>query len=424
MRDVATTAVLAAKYMTRFRCLAGDCEATCCGGGIIPVQESNHRRLTILGQGDAAALALIEHGIQRTPEGPDFARIRFDDGECSMRDGAGLCTIHQRFGHGALFEVCATYPRYASKVDDDLELFGTLACPEVARLALLADDAFELADFTLEEAPRIFRNQFRTESPYYRPFKPVRAALVRLMSEPEYALPDKLFVLLWIADKLKGVLRQGGGAVSPTELDRALGAISQPEVLDHLIRSFKDLVLDGNLAFSVIVASLRPPPEPRHGAQTAGFDAIWQAAVAAMGPALAPDATPTDVELGQAWSRYLRLRAELPRGSEARADLLLTRYVVNHLLTTPYMLSNSSFEFGYDLVVRAACLRLLLTTELSRGADDDAERDAQMVRVIYSFVRAVEHSDSLTVLRRALDAQGLAGLPHAVGFLAVWRPAS
>jgi lysine-N-methylase len=123
--------------MMRFRCLAGDCEATCCGGGIIPVQESNHRRLKVLAQGDAAATELLESGIQLTPEGPAFAKIRFSaSGECSMRDAAGLCKVHARFGHEALFEVCATYPRYASEVDEDVELFGTLACPEVSRLGL------------------------------------------------------------------------------------------------------------------------------------------------------------------------------------------------------------------------------------------------------------------------------------------------
>ncbi|RYZ09426.1 MAG: hypothetical protein EOO73_03775 [Myxococcales bacterium] len=415
---MATTAVLAAKYMTRFRCLAGDCEATCCGGGTIPVEESSHRRLTVLADGDSGALELIERGIERTPGGPDFARIRFDEaGECSLRDSAGLCKVHQRFGHAALFAVCATYPRYASKVDDDVELFGTLACPEVARLALLAEDAFELAHFTLEEPPRVFRNQFETQQPYHRSYKAVRAALVRLIGEPAYTLTEKLFVMLWIADKLKGVLRQGAPSVPPAELDQALGVLSQPEVLTSLAASFRALDLDGGLAFSVITASLRPPPEPRRGTQTAGFDAIWLNVVARCGEALAPGSTPTEAELSEAWSRYARLAAELPKASDARIDLLLARYLANHLLTTPYMLSSSLLDYVYDLVVHAASLRFLLVTEL----DAETNLDAQVVRVTYCFIRAVEHSAGPAALRQALRAQGLDGLPHAVGFLALWR---
>jgi len=379
MPAVATTAVLAARYMTRFRCLAGDCEATCCGGGSIPVEESNHRRLTVLAKGDPEATALLEQGIERTPQGPSFARIRFDDaGDCSMRDGAGLCRVHQRFGHDALFEVCATYPRYASKVDDDVELFGTLACPEVARLALLADDAFELAQLTLSEPPRVLRNHFRTEQPYFRSFKPVRAALVRLASEAGHGLAKKLFVLLWFADKLKTVLCEGAASVPPSELDQALSALSRPEVLSSLAESFESLTLDGSLAFSVLVASLRPPPEPRRGAQTAGFDAVWRTVVARCGPALALGASPSEAELAEAWRRYGRVVAELPPETDARVELLLSRYVVNHLLTTPYMLSRSLFDYAYDLVVRAACLRFLLTVELAERSPDAAELDAQL----------------------------------------------
>lgn len=371
-------------------------------------------------------MELLERGIERSGHeagNTSFARIRFDEvGACSMRDASGLCRIHQRFGHEALFEVCATYPRYASAVDDDVELFGTLACPEVARLALLADDAFELAHLTLDEPPRVLRNRFRTDEPYYRSFKPVRAALVRLVSEPGYALSEKLFVLLWIADKLKGVLHRGCGEVPATELDRALGALSDPAVLGVVVASFRALSLDGNLAFSVVVASLRPPPEARRGAQTEGFDEIWTGVVARCGAALAPGAAPSEQELRQAFSRYAALRAQLPAAVDARVDLCLARYAVNYLLTTPYMLSQSVFEYACDLVVLVASLRFLLSTALAGAERTDAEVDAQIVRVTYSFVRAVEHSDVPTVLRRALRHQGLDGLAHAVGFLALWRP--
>jgi lysine-N-methylase len=409
--------------MTRFRCLAGDCEATCCGGGIIPVQESNHRRLTVLAQGDPAAVELLEQGIERTPGGPDFGHIRFTEaGECTMRDSAGLCKVHARFGHEALFEVCATYPRYASEVDDDVELFGTLSCPEVSRLALLADDAFELAHLTLEEPPRILRNRFRTDQPYYRPFKPIRAALVRLISEPGYSLPAKLFVMLWMADKLKGLLHRGCAEVSPTELDKALGALAEPDVLDSLAASFGALTLDGNLAFSVIVAALRPPPEARRGAQTEGFDAVWRDVVACYGPAVAPGAAASEVELREAWAHHAAVRAAVPAASDARIDLCLARYAVNHVLTTPYMLSASLFEFAYDLVMRVACLRFLLTTELSGVELPPAEQDLRIVRVTYSFVRTVEHSNLPAELRKLLHDQGLDGLAHAVCFLALWRP--
>lgn len=86
--------MLSARYMTRFRCLAGDCEATCCGGGAVPVERSTHRRLTLLAEPDVEAQQLLATGIELTPDGPEFGRLRFlPSGDCSMLDGAGLCRI-------------------------------------------------------------------------------------------------------------------------------------------------------------------------------------------------------------------------------------------------------------------------------------------------------------------------------------------
>lgn len=421
MPVVPPQAVLSARYMTRFRCLAGDCEATCCGGGTIPVQESNHRRLTLLAQGDPAASELLERGIELTPEGPGFAKIRFSSsGDCSMRDSAGLCKVHARFGHEALFEVCATYPRYASEVDGDIELFGTLACPEVARLALLADDGFELSQLTLDQAPRVLRNRFATDQPYFKPFKSVRAAFIRLLSEPGLRLPEKLFAMAWMADKLKGVLRRGGAGASRLELDEALGALAEPHVLGSLTANYRQLSLDGALAFSIIVAALRPPPEPRHGAQTEGFDEIWRDVERCYGAGLAPGGALSDATLREAWSRFGSVRSSVAAETDERVDLCLSRYAVNHVLTTPYMLSADLFEFAYELVVRVSCLRFLLATRLRGRAASNEETDRHIVQVTYAFVRSVEHSDLPQVLRQALHSQGLDGLPHAVGFLALW----
>jgi len=418
---VAPKAVLSSRYMTRFRCLGGDCEATCCGGGVIPVTETRHRRLTLLAQGDREATELLARGIELTPAGPEHARIHFlDSGECSMRDQRGLCRVHQRFGHDELFEVCATYPRYASEIDDDIELFGSLACPEVARLALLADDGFELSQLTLEAAPRVLRNRFTTETPYYKPFKQVRAAFVQLLSAPVQTLPEKLFVTLWLSDKLKGVLYEGCAPIPPLELEKALSALSEPEVLAQLSASYGSLALDGALPLSAVVAVLRPPSETRRGAQTEAFDELWRTVQRRFGGAVAPGGTATDAELRDVWLRYRELRRKLSYRVGQRVELCLTRYAVNHVLTTPHMLSANLFQYAFDLVVRLACLCFLLHTRLAEFEGADAELDRQIIETTYAFVRTVEHADLVRELEKLLQQQGIDGLAHAVCFLALW----
>ncbi len=419
MHSVPAKVGLSARYMTRFRCLASDCEATCCGGGSVPVEESTHRRLRVLASDDPVASELVTRGIELTPQGPDFARLRFlPSGDCSMLDGGGLCRIQSQFGHDALFDVCATYPRYVNDVDGEIELFGTLSCPEIARLVLLSEDGFEPEPLELEAAPRKFRNRFTTEPPYFRPFKLVRAALVRLLAEPGYALDGKLLVMLWMADKLRRVLHAGCSQVPVADLKAVLGALAEPEVLRGLTASFRKLELNTSLPIAVIARALQPAPTLRHGAQTEKFDAILRDLWTTYGRA-EPGAEATDDELTAVQARYATLRTAVPDAVRERIDVCLLRYAANHLLTTPYMLSNSLFGYAYDLVVRLASLRFLLQTRLSAFAGSLAELDRQIVEVTFAFVRSLEHTGVFGELLQLLDEQGLSSLPHALCFLAI-----
>lgn len=416
---LSASAVTSARYMTRFRCLASECEATCCGGGAVPVEQATHRHLRLLAEHDAEAQELLELGIELTPEGSEFARLRFlPTGDCSMLDGGGLCRIQAKFGHDALFDVCATYPRYASEIDGEVELFGTLSCPEVARLALLADDGFEEERLPEPAAPRKLRNRFNTRDPYFQPYREVRTALVRLLQQPGLSLSEKLFVLLWLGDQLRSVLHAGCAKLPTHELGAVLSALAGRGVLETLAASHRGLKVDGELPLMLIWEALPPRAELRRGAQTQPFDElaneVWATyARSPAGPSL------SEARLHELWAEYVSVRAAVPGPVRERIDACLARYVGNHLRTTPYMLAASLFAYGFELVVRVALLRFLLHTRLSGFCGSPQELDNHVVRVTYAFVRAVEHTNLLGQLQGQLEARGSNGLAHAVCFVAL-----
>jgi lysine-N-methylase len=330
-------------------------------------------RLKVLTEHDPAARALIDNAVELTPEGPDYGRLRFTEaGRCTLLEPSGLCGIHARFGHEALFDVCLTYPRYFNRVDDDVELYGSLSCPEVARLALLVDDGFEPEQALLTDEPRIFRNRFATDKPYFAPYRQVREALLRLLREPGYGFDEKLFVLLWGSEKLRPVLHAGTQSIVMGDLQAALDALAEPQVLSALTSSFRGLALEAGLARSVLVQVL------------GGEDAAG---------------------------------AGLPAEAAARVEVCLGRFAQNHLLTTPYMLYENLFEFARDLVLRVAMLRFLLEQRLASFTGTAAELDQQIIAVTFAFVRRVEHSSILAQLRRLLDEQGMSSFAHSVCFL-------
>jgi lysine-N-methylase len=384
------------------------------------VEPSEHRHLKVLAAGDPALGELLERGIELTPDGPDYARLRFlPSGACSMHDATGLCSIHAKFGHAALFGTCATYPRYANEVDGELELFGTLSCPEVARLALLSEDGFELTALELEETPRKLRNRFDTQRPYFRPFKLVRSAWLTLLAEPGYGLSEKLFVLLWVSDKLRPVLYSGCSSVPDAQLNGIFDALGEAQVLGSLASSFRSLELDGPLPLLVLHAALQPMPGQGHGTQTDRFDAIVREVWTTLGLPTGAGEAQSEGELNTVWRRYATRRAQVPAETRARVEACLVRYAINHVLTTPYMLAESLFEYAYDLIVRIASLRFLLYTRLAGPARSPAELERAIVEVVFAFARTVEHGDLPRRLQQTLARQGLDGLAHAACFLSV-----
>lgn len=376
-RDVAR----AAGYMTRFRCLGGDCNDTCCQGWTVPIDEPTHRRLKVLAADEPLAEQMLNRGIELTPQGPHFGKLRFaDSGHCGMLDEQGLCGIHARLGPDALFDVCMTYPRYYNEVDGELELFGTVSCPEIARLCLLGDDALALTPLPEHDAPRKLRNQFRTDQPYYQPFALARGAFSELLARPPYVLSEKLFALLWISDKLSPVVHAGAQSMPTAEVGKALTATLAPAALDTLIGSYRNLGLDGSLAISVLSGVL---------------------------------------DRAMSWPDYCELRERVAPEVRERVDACLTRYAQNHVYTTPYMLYPSLFAYTRDLTWRVAMLRYLLHQDLSGFAGDAAAVDRRIVDVTYKFGRRVEHSELFAQLGQLMANEKLDTFAHTVCFLPV-----
>ena len=147
---------------------------------------------------------------------------------------------------------------------------------------------------------------------------------------------------------------------------------------------------------------------------------MWREVQARYGSAVAPGGVASDAELQEIWRRYRELRARVPEPAAGRLELCLTRFGVNHVLTTPHMLAVDLFEYAYDLVVRLACLGFLLNTRLADFAGSDAELDRQIVEATYCFVRTVEHADLPSALKKLLHQQRIDGLAHAVCFLSLF----
>lgn len=132
------------RYLEDFRCTGPACPDTCC------------KQFTVL-----ADPATLKKYTQDAPQLLDFITerqglnvLKFDEQTgCCPKMSEGSCTIHAEYGTEFLTDVCHLYPRITRKLGEDVVMSGTVSCPEIARLALYADGAFEQVQSTTDRIP-------------------------------------------------------------------------------------------------------------------------------------------------------------------------------------------------------------------------------------------------------------------------------
>ena len=147
---------LSASYMKPFSCIGPDCEDSCCSGWQIGLSPKDLKRLReyLASQNrskdydDIVVFESVSSG-----GAADIARFNFSwDGACPMMED-GLCVMHRDQGERILPTLCSTFPRSFMETGSQIQLHGQFSCPEVVRLCLLGEPAYDLHQLEPERIP-------------------------------------------------------------------------------------------------------------------------------------------------------------------------------------------------------------------------------------------------------------------------------
>ncbi|HVV82217.1 MAG TPA: flagellin lysine-N-methylase, partial [Kofleriaceae bacterium] len=191
--------VFAPRYLARFRCLAEACEDTCCQGWNVSVDEHTialwEARL-----GEARAAAILDAGRPRLR--------MIDDGHCGQLGADRLCAIQRELGEEALPATCALFPRVVQEAGGRREATATLACPEVARLALLAGDAHDVVELPVTPVLALPAHTRIAPGDAARPWVAIgpalRDAVDRALADRAWPLATRLLAIARFADAVRG----------------------------------------------------------------------------------------------------------------------------------------------------------------------------------------------------------------------------
>jgi lysine-N-methylase len=392
--------------MTRFRCIAERCEDTCCSGLEVPVSEARLRVMRQLTAGSPEA-ERIQRCVRPEKGGPaGYAFIqRGPEGHCPFLDGERLCSLHRRHGEAALPDICASFPRVTLRVGERCEVAGTVACPEVARLCLLAEDAVDVVPAPELGVPRT--EVARRVPEEARAFaERVRERVPRLLGRREFPLPSRLMFLARLALLLESLAEEEGAEQGGAELSDLLTHFEAPALLGSMHHDFAALEMTGSMCAGVFVSLLQARvavvPSER-------FTTLFQGVLRSYG---ADGGAPFDADA--AWHTYARRRVWLEAEHGARVHQYFHNDAVNHWMRALVQDASSLSAYAFRLALRMALLRFTLlghpaVVALYEGATphgDEARKvlDAAAVESFQLVARYVEAANDFLSL-----AEGLAG---------------
>ncbi|PVE17106.1 flagellar protein FliB [Clostridium perfringens] len=117
-------------YFNEFKCIASECEDTCCAGWEIVIDDETHKRYENV---DGEFGDILRSKIVKS-DGENIFLL--NNGNCSFLNEKKMCEIYINLGEDNLCYTCQQFPRYTEEFLDLKEVGLSLSCPEAARIIL------------------------------------------------------------------------------------------------------------------------------------------------------------------------------------------------------------------------------------------------------------------------------------------------
>lgn len=401
-----TLPALLPRYVGRFHCVGPECEDNCCAGWQVPLDKKTFRAYR--NSNHPALRERFKQGISRQRSQPsdlNYGRVDLVPGtlECPMMEDH-LCAVQSNLDESHLSHTCFTYPRVSRNFGGQFEQGLQLSCPEAARHALLAEDAFEFEQGTITVRMDVVNAVVSRHGIALDMMNELRIFCLKLMRTEGLALWQRLAVLGVFCESLSAALASGRQSTLPALLDNFVTLVEQQGALEALA----DL-------------------PPNHAAQAMVFATLWagktfaapspvqRKVVDAIASGLGADASGcvTGEQLVAAYGRGI---GRLPEALAA-APHLLEHYLLNEMFSNLFPFDGADPYASYlQLVSRFGLLRLMLAAQCNTaGALPDA---AVLVRTVQVYYRRFQHDAQFeSSVNQALNNSGWGTLDKLYGFL-------
>ncbi len=398
------SALITPAYLERFHCLADQCEDHCCHGWRINVDKQHYQRLKYLYSADQNAektfnrcVALVEQA-KRTVD--CYATFNLNaHNECSFLDAQGLCFIQKQHGADCLPDGCRLYPRKQFYNGGRVEMYGALSCPEIARLCLLAEDAFDPVEKNAAISPQYVEYIPPNDASYYQKYNvEVRSWMIALLEKPTLSLSERLILCLYFAQGSVGFFHKTTVEDPGQSLQNLIETLNQPDKQQDIFNQFNAPMgrhvelMDLLLKLLSLMAAKPFAADIIHSCF--GVDIRGRREITTM-------RSPQTV-----YQLYQENVKTITSRYDKRITLFFTHYAMNFWLSNWFCRSDNLFIHFSRFAAEMALLKFMffqhkdIIVLAGHNDIDENKLDKAAVEVFYRYSRTVEHD---SVLRAKMD---------------------
>lgn len=183
-------------YYHNFKCTADKCEATCCAGWQIAIDEDSLERY----EKEQSAYGEVLRDRVDWQEG-----VFKQDGckRCVFLNPDNLCDMYKHLGEESLCVTCTNYPRHIEEFENVREITLAISCPEVASIIL---SQAEPVNFYEEEVEGE-EEEFEDFDPFFFSYlEDARKIMLAILQNRSIAISVRTALVLSMAEEMQEII--------------------------------------------------------------------------------------------------------------------------------------------------------------------------------------------------------------------------
>lgn len=183
-------------YYDKFKCIAEKCEATCCAGWQIVIDEESLKRY----EKEQSAYGKVLRECIDWEEGAFF---QDECKRCKFLDSDNLCDMYKHLGEESLCVTCTNYPRHIEEFENVREITLAISCPEVAHIILNQKEPVTF----LEEEVENEEEEFEDFDPFFYSYlEDGRAIALNILQNRAWSIAARFALVQKFAEDMQEIM--------------------------------------------------------------------------------------------------------------------------------------------------------------------------------------------------------------------------